>query len=65
MIPDRPGYYWVKHYGYDGSGGKSVSEWFIAEYVEGSWETIGDECGMDRGNVVEIGPEIMLPEGLE
>ena len=62
MIPKETGYYWIKHYGYDGTGGKSISDWFIA-YYEGelSWSTLGDEVGFHEDGVVMIGPKLEPP----
>jgi hypothetical protein len=63
MIPVKEGYYWIKSLDYDGTGGKSISDWYIG-YFEGgmSWLTVGTEVGMHANAVVEIGPEILQPE---
>ena len=63
MIPDKPGYYWIKSLDYDGTGGKSISDWYPAYYESAlSWEIIGSECGIHADNVVKIGPKIVEPD---
>ena len=63
MIPTAFGYYWVKSFDYDGTGGKSISDWYLAWYDEGNgWVGIGDEYGMREDSVVEIGLKIEEPD---
>ena len=62
MIPDEDGYYWIKTLYYDGTGGKSISDWYIAWYGKNDgWVTIGSECGLDGGSIVEMGFRIEEP----
>lgn len=63
MIPDSgEGYYWIKSYGYiDCNGNKGISDWYIAEYIEGGWEIMSSECGLNSDEVVEIGDKIKYP----
>lgn len=62
MIPNKSGYYWIKSLGYDGTGGKSISDWYPSYYVAKAWEIMGSECGLNADDVVEIGPEIVEPD---
>lgn len=68
MRPPRPGIYWVKDsYWIDRMAGQTESEWHIAQYStdfagRGSWDFIGDECGLGEDHIVRISPEVLPPE---
>jgi hypothetical protein len=63
MIPDKPGIYWVRLYGFIDDGYRfGVGKWVVARYDDEGWMFIGTEDGLDsHEEVVEIGPEILPP----
>jgi hypothetical protein len=47
--------------------GQTESEWHIAQFSldfagRGSWDFIGDECGLGEDHIVRISPEVLPPE---
>ena len=61
MIPNRPGYYWIKI-----KDGNYYSGWIIGEYgeywkFEDCWEQVGSVPDWGDPVVIEIGPRIIPP----